>query len=91
MPHRFLYIACQWIAAVSVLGWLAWVWMWYVAPRTPDVTHTIPENNHGTIIYFTPFEAIWGPACWIVGACAAIAGNSLKKADEKRPKSKFFL
>jgi hypothetical protein len=65
-----------------MLGWLAWTLVWMAAPHHPDATHIIQKNNHGTTVYLTPLEAIFGPLCWLIGFCAAVAGWILKWMDK---------
>ncbi len=91
MPYRFLYFVCTGVALAALMGWFASAWTWEVAPRTPDAIQRVAENNHGHVIYLTPFEALLGPTCWIVGAGSAIAGKIFKKRYDSLPKSRFFF
>jgi hypothetical protein len=57
MSYRLLYCFLVGAGICSVIC-LFWVTGYIIpaAPRAPDALHAIPFNNHGTVVYLTPFE-----------------------------------
>jgi hypothetical protein len=58
MSYRLLFCVLILLEVCCILGWF---WGGYIqssAPRTPDssTSRIIPFNNHGEIVYLTPFE-----------------------------------
>jgi hypothetical protein len=51
------------------------------APRLPDpsTSRTIPFNNHGTIVYLTPFEDKAPFGCLEAGIIIALAGEWVRR------------
>jgi hypothetical protein len=57
MCYRLLYCSLMGLGICLVIC-LFWVTGYIIpaAPRTPDALHTMPFNNHGTVVYLTLFE-----------------------------------
>jgi len=72
MSYRLLFCLLAGLEICLVIS-LFWVTLILIptAPRASDATHMIPFNNHGTIVYLTPFDdqAPFG----FMGAAAIIA------------------
>ena len=58
MSYRLLFCFLIMLEIGCILGWFWSGYMQASAPRVPDpsTSRTIPFNNHGAIVYLTPFE-----------------------------------
>jgi hypothetical protein len=72
MSYWFLFFLFQGIAMLGLFGWFYWAYMFSQAPHAPDATHTVGMPNHSVVVYFTPFEAAFGPASGLLTLVAAI-------------------
>jgi hypothetical protein len=76
MSYRLLFCFLTMLALYCLLGWF-WT-LSYVdsAPRVPDpsTSRIIPFNNHGEIVYLTPFEDKAPFGFLEAGALIALAG-----------------
>jgi hypothetical protein len=73
MSHRFLSYLFFATGVLGLIGWVYCAHMMALAPKAPDAAHTVAMNNHGTVYYFTPLEAAFGPLCWLVVIMSSIA------------------
>ena len=73
MPFRLLFFLFLGLALLGFFGWFYWAHLFLHAPRVPDSTHVVAVNNHGTIFYFTRFEAAIGPGSWLLTVTSIFA------------------
>jgi hypothetical protein len=77
MSYRLLFCFLIMLELCCVLGWV-WTSSYIEsAPRVPapSISRAIPFNNHGAIVYLTPFEDQIGPGCIEVAVIIALVGG----------------
>ena len=81
MSYRLLFCFLILLEVCCILGWFMCGYLQSSSPHLPDpsTSRTIPFNNHGEIVYLTPFEdkAPWG--FLEAGVIIALAGEWVRR------------
>jgi hypothetical protein len=81
MSYRLLFCLLIVLEIGCILGWFWGGYMQSSAPCVPDpsTSRTIPFNNHGAIVYLTPFENKAPFGFLEAGVIIALAGEWVRR------------
>jgi hypothetical protein len=80
MTHRILFCFLMMLAFSFTLGWFYFEGhVIDTAPRAPDVRHTVAVEEHGAMVYLTPFQdqARW--SCVLAALVSAMAAEWVRR------------